>query len=583
MNQNNNYSFDPITGQPINQQPVQNTTNMYSQQPVQPQQNFNTYQHPTQSPSSKKKINLKLLIIIAAVIIVIVAGVIFVPKLLSNKEKTNMSDSLTSSSSFWISNAEDLYALFDINGKQITEFEYTSVGSTFISGTTVVKNKNNEYGLISSTGKLLVDFGEYDYISEQNAVYRMTDNKYNDYLYNSAGKLVRQLEKNEDIISYVGEYTYVLTESDTSYKVINYNGKEIISFNVATDDDIDSPYTSSKENYVSIFYNNVNYIIDISKGKVLLTFNDSRRFCVRAVNEENSEEFILGTCNASYGEKQRAAFKLVRNGKVAYSKEAADDYALMKFEGNNVVYEDDNIYLLDENGNEKIKVNGSINYKDYKNYIREVDGILNGSELYVDGILKERLDCNNIQLGYARYGVYLLDHCSGFGNGDKIYISADGTRINDKSYKRAYEFDENGYASVSEDGKNFYLINLKGEKVSDYYSDNRTAEKIYNINETDDLYYGTNENGTTTIFDINGQKLVSVEKINIHTNIHVFNNDAYIIIENNGKYTVRDLKKEKDIVTSVSKPKTYTNYFTTLENSKTQYYSYTTGKLFYEG
>ena len=37
MSQNNNYSFDPMTGQPINQQqPVQNTTNMYSQQPVQP-------------------------------------------------------------------------------------------------------------------------------------------------------------------------------------------------------------------------------------------------------------------------------------------------------------------------------------------------------------------------------------------------------------------------------------------------------------------------------------------------------------------------------------------------------------------
>ena len=37
MNQNNNYSFDPMTGQPINQQPAQNTTNMYQQQPAQPQ------------------------------------------------------------------------------------------------------------------------------------------------------------------------------------------------------------------------------------------------------------------------------------------------------------------------------------------------------------------------------------------------------------------------------------------------------------------------------------------------------------------------------------------------------------------
>ena len=56
-------------------------------------------------------------------------------------------------------------------------------------------------------------------------------------------------------------------------------------------------------------------------------------------------------------------------------------------------------------------------------------------------------------------------------------MNADGTRINDKAYERAYEFDENGYASVSEDAKNFYLINLKGKKVSDYYANDRSAKK----------------------------------------------------------------------------------------------------------
>ena len=61
MNQNNNYSFDPMTGQPINQQQsVQNTTNMYSQQPVQPQQSFNTYQQPVQPTTEPPKKNNKL-------------------------------------------------------------------------------------------------------------------------------------------------------------------------------------------------------------------------------------------------------------------------------------------------------------------------------------------------------------------------------------------------------------------------------------------------------------------------------------------------------------------------------------------
>ncbi len=581
MNNNfNNVQYDPMTGQPINQQPqqqpVQNqtTTNMYSQ-PMQPTSTVNTYQQPTESQQPKKKINPKLLIIIVIAIIIVIVGIIFIPKLFGNNEKDNVSKSLTDSTSFWVRNSENLYAMFDIDGKQLTGFDYTSVNSEFINGTANVENKNNEYGLISSSGKMIIEFGKYDYISQQYAVYEMTDKEYNKYLYDSSGKFIRQLEKDEDIRSYIGEYTYALIESDTEYKVIDYNGKEITSFAVSKDDsDISSPKGNSKKNYVSIFYNNINYIIDISKGKLLLTIPDSRIFCISDINDENPDEFILNTCESSY---DKEGSKVVRNGKVAYSKES--EYGSMKFNGSTVVYQSGDTYLLDENGNEKTKANSYIIYKDYNNYVKQADGILNGAELYVNGALKEKLNCDNIQGGYARHGVYLLDHCSGYGKGNKIYLNYDGTRINDKSYERAYEFDENGYASVSEDAKNFYVINLKGEKVSDYYSNNSSAEKIYNVNGTEDLYYGTNEDGTTTIFKINGKKLVTGQ--NIQTQLS--NNVIYAIIENDGKYTIRDLKKEKDIVTVDSKPNTYPNYFTTSVNSKTQYYSYTTGKLFYEG
>lgn len=133
---------------------------------------------------------------------------------------------------------------------------------------------------------MIVEFGKYDYISEHYAVYEMTDKEYNKFLYDSSGKLVRQLddEKDEDIESFIGEYTYALIESDYDYKVIDYTGKEITTIAIPEDDDVDSPTANSNGNYVSVFYNNVSYIIDISKGKVLLTIPDSRHFCIGDVN-----------------------------------------------------------------------------------------------------------------------------------------------------------------------------------------------------------------------------------------------------------------------------------------------------------
>lgn len=541
--ENNNINFDPMTGKPIKA-----------------------------SSHSDKGGNKKLIIIIiVTAIIVAIMGIIFIPKLFNNKKSNNAIDSLKDSTSFWVENDKGLYAIFDINGRKITDFKYRLTDSDFFNGVSRVQNENDEYGLISSSGKMLVDFGKYEYISDKEAVYVMRDKDYNSYLYNSAGKLIKKLDEDEEVLSYVTEDTFALLKSSTEYKVINYNGEEIVSIPIPKNSrSIKDPVGTSKDKFVSIFYNDKNYIIDISKKKIVLTLPDSRYFCVNDINEENDNEFILNTCYSDV----ESSYKFVRDGKIVYTKEEGS----IDFKGNNVVYNDDNNYLLDENGNEKINVNFSIIYKDYNNYIRKLKGSQNGAELYVNGTLKEKISCNNIQGGYAKYGVYLLGSCQGYGDNDKIYINYDGTRINDKSYKRAYEFDNNGYASVSEDGKKYYLINLKGEKVSDYYSNNSTAEKIYNLKGTDDLYYGTNEDGTTTIFEINGKKLATGKK----NDTIVSNGVAYAIMEKDGKYTIRDLRKEKDIVTVDSKPSVYGRYFTTSSNSKKQYYSFVNGKMFYE-
>ena len=50
-----------------------------------------------------------------------------------------------------------------------------------------------------------------------------------------------------------------------------------------------------------------------------------------------------------------------------------------------------------------------------------------------------------------------------------------------------------------------------------------------------------------------------------------------------GKYTVYNVTTNKEICSLHSKPDFYDLYFTTSKNDKTQYYSCTNGKMFYEG
>lgn len=527
---------------------------------------------------NNKKSKKNIILIVIAIVVVLLIGVLVFKKFNSgNNSEKSLEESLTSSNSFFLRNSDGLYALFDLDGKQLTDYNFKSA-SDFVNGAAKVTNKDEQPGVISTSGKMIINYGTCKYLHQEGPFYNCVDEEYNDNIMDSSGKTILK-GKDLDVTSFIGEYQYVIIEDENAkkYTVYDYKGNALTSFAVADDSDVDSPSASSEGNYVSIFYNNMNYIFDVSKSKLVLSFADKQHFCVNKVNENNNDEFTLNACSSWYSSVDEYVYKLVRNGKVVYTKTSKSSGNLY-FEGDNVIFSDDYKYVLDDQGNNALKISYTI-FKDYKNYIQQADGILNGAELYVNGQLKEKIKCDNIQGGYAKHGVYLLDHCNGYGDGSKMYIKYDGTRINDKTYKRAYEFDKNGYAVVSEDTQNFYVINLKGEKVSGNYSTNNTAEKIYAINGTDNLYSGTNEDGTKSIFEINGDKLVTGKKINTE----VSNGIVYAIIENDDGYTIRDLKKKKDIITVDTKPNTYPKYFTISKDSKTQYYSYTTGKMFYEG
>lgn len=583
-NQNNNYSFDPMTGQPNNQQqPVQNTTNMYSQQPVQPQQSFNTYQQTVQTQQPKKKINPKLLIIIAAAIIVIVAGIVFVPKLFGNKEKTNMSDSLTDSSSFWLINDEDLYALFDVNGKQVTKFNYKYVGD-FVNGTTYVKNVDDQYGIISEKGKMIADFGKYSYISQITGLYEVRGESYNKYLIDGTGKVLYEL-KNYEIKSYDSDSFFILENEDTdTYHVLNYEGKELISFPI--DSDADSPITSERDDYVSIFYNNKEYIINPFTKKVINTFDSDKAFTIKGISENGT---ILLNSYIDWSTKDDpTTYKVVKDNKVNNLPEECKSISFDENDDNNIVCQNaDGRFLLDDNYQKGIKINSGayVNkvYSDNKGYAYERINS-NNSVLRVDFVQNENtvkeVSCRELKdSGYMANGLYILEQnhissCEKISGGNYEYYNASGEKMFGRAFDSASAFDKNNLAIVKEDNaKEYSLIDTQGKQVGNSY-ENIELNNYFN-------YYIVMKDKMYGVLNEKGKEIVPCK----YSSVNITNKNYAKLKTSDSKNIIFDLSKGKEILSlnnTESNVNLSKNYITTSFGGKTRYYSYTTGKLFYE-
>ena len=538
--------------------------------------NNNSVNNEANLNDNKKRKN-KCIIIVISVIVLIILGIVIFKLLNSNNNNSkSLDEELTSSTSFFLKNEEGMYALFNIDGKRITDYEFKYVYD-FINGAAEVENENGDAGIISATGKPILKYGVCKYLNQKGAFFKCVDKENNNILLTSTGKTVLK-GKNIDITSYIGEYKYILVKNENKYIVYDYKGNSMTSFSISDDKNVKSPSANSEKDYVSIFYNNMNYIFDVSKSKLILSFKDQKHYCINSVNENNKDEIILRTCT-SWGESQEeTGLKFIKNGKVIFTK-TIGKYGSLIFDENNIIFDDGSYkYLLDDQGNQVIKTYNTI-YKDYKNYITRAEGYSNGADLYVNGKKKENFKCNTIESSSSKYSVYLLKYCSGYGDGNKIYINYDGTRINDKSYKSASSFDKNGYASVSEDGINYYMINLKGEKVSDVYSNKRGYSIMYLVEGSNELYIVINSDEPETLFRINDKKILTGEKITTEE----VNGVIYALVkESDDKYTIYNVDKNKKLITVDAMPSLYKNYFIVKNNSKEQYYSYTTGKMFYE-
>lgn len=476
------------------------------------------------------------------------------------------------SESFFLKDSNSKYALFNKNGKQLTKFIYTDTYS-FVNGTSIVKTEG-EVGIINTNGKMTVPFGKYKLIYREGNLYEATEDKddlYRKYLIDGTGKVRYSLD-NYKVLSFSSEEFIGLEDKKgDNYIFLNADGKELIKIpQVSSTDDL---VVNENDEYISINYNNKNWLLNLKTGKQVISYDTSISYCINNVSDDETI-FTLNSCGKNDA-ITKTKYIFVKNGKV-YDK--YDECKKIWQDGNSLICQKNDYkdYILDDNLNFVTEITKA-SYIDNKNYAVTVGEFNQESvQIYQNGKLVKELPCMKVARNtYNDDNVYTLSsvyskQCGHVDTNYSIYNTA-GEKINDKLYKKVEVFDSNGLNEVTEDKVNYYLINKKGEQVG----------KTYNSVILDENYYVIKNDTLKGIMNKEGKEIIPCTYSDIKINNH--NNKLYALLKStDSKYTVYDLNKNKEVITSdsaldINNP----DYIIGISNKKKQYYTYS-GKMFYE-
>ena len=552
----NNFSSQPV----VNEQPVNNfnsqsvineqPVNNFSSQPIlneQPMNNFNS--QPTNN--SKKGFNPKIIIGLVVIVGIIAALIFLLPKKDGNGSNSyDPKDSKT----FYLSDKNNKYALFNDSGKRLTGFDFDSIWE-FYNGNTIVR-KGDQYGIINSNGKMLVDFGKYTRIERKQGVYIAKDAEYNEFMLDSNGKMLYSLDK----ISYSDYYNYILVKdsNDNTYKILNSDGKEI--FKVSRVEGNTDISTNEEAKHVAVNYNNKTYVISINSGKQIVSFDSDKNYCVNAASED-SKMISMNSCVAWYQSQDETTYKLIKDGKVYDLSDKCEKsyYHSGKF----YCVKSNKTYELDSKMN-PVESNSTGN-------VRKVE---DGYEFYKDGKLVNTVKCRNqMTIASAEKEIYILEsyysRTCGTSLGDNEFFDASGNKLYDKKFRSATAFDANGLSDVSEKRYEHYLMETTGKKVSDDY---------YKIQYSNGYYIVTEDGSTYGLLGKNGEKILDTIYSNITINEH--SGSYYALLKNKDSNQIAyDINKKSEIISGkevyMSK-----NYIQVVNGEEYIYYTYQ-GKKFY--
>ena len=509
----------------------------------------------------KKKVLLSLLVLVALFTVTGCGG-----KKESSKKKIDGRTVTNYNSAFFIKEGGS-YALFSDTGKKLTDFDFT-YGGSFNNGAALVKDKDGKPGVIDTNGKMIVPFCKYKYVSQEAGLYKITDEEGVATLINAKGKKVADL-KDTTVSTFIGEgkFAILFDKNKEEYKVIDVDGNAMITFKGTSDD---KPSTNSEKNFLSVYSNGKTYIIDLITGKKVTEIEADQHFCVNNASDDG-KIITLNSCVGTFQKQDVTYYKFIKDGKVYDLSDKCDKVA---YNSNNLVcIKDNKTYLLTDKLEVGIATDNTT-YTDATHFAKAKSGSFNGIDFYEGDKVVKNVECRTMHdYGYSNNGVVILttyfSKPCGTESGTYEYYNQKGELMFDKSFKNANKFDNNGLAKVSEDRVAYYLIDTKGKKVTDDYTN------IYERNG----YYTVVKEGKTGVLDKTGKVIVE-PKYKTADSVTYQGKQYFKLVTEDSKYIIYDAEAKKEVVTFDEAPTTGTDYITITKDGKKVYYTYT-GKEFY--
>lgn len=505
----------------------------------------------------------KWLVFLIIVVIMLVGGSLIVWKLKNNSSFIENNDKVV----FFIETNDSKYLLFDeLGNKLLTD----NVDNYVLNEDSILIEIKDKFSILDKKGNFLVEENAYDYIEAEGALYYAEKNdgkKKTCYLLNNLGVDIKQIDcfvnfnNNNDNFS-----NGILVSLNNKHILYNKNGDSIYEFDY-NDSDI---YIKAFDNIVRIKYGNNYILLNSDTKEVYANFNDCGDY-----NEINYSVIVDNeTIYYSYINNLGVKKYYVYKDKVIDLSEKCDEVLL---EGNDVTCKKDQVKYGFDNLLNLYTITG-------KNMINENTYTTNSkaqTSFYVNNKLRNTINCLYVldtkkdaknYLGRVYYDETL--NCSPSLDTESIskglvysYYNIEGDLLFDKYFMDAGNFDDNGFAIVSSDKINYYLIDINGNKVTDSFD-----EIIY-----DSGYYQIKKNNKWEILDKDLKK-----KCGFGDSINIFKgNDTYFgIFSINNKQVICNLENNKEIG-KFNEVELNANYLKDKDKDKTKYYTYT-GKLFYE-
>lgn len=452
-------------------------------------------------------------------------------------------------------------AVFNSQGKRITEYEYKGSSTEtdlyrFVYGTGICNNENRQYGIITPSGQMVVQYGVYSKITRAGALYMAIYATGRSVILNMYGEEKYTLEDNDKVYGLSDVLCVVENQESGEIKLFNNNG-DIICETEYVNSDYDRNIAVYLDHIYAFTYGNKTYLIDAFSDELMGEFDGVYKISKAVMSEGNECVLLSGEEGCIF----------IVDGKVIKNEDNIND---CKFENS--------MLTIRKNGLVSVySISGEEILKDMKGvyiYSRNTYAVQRTDEPNV-----EIYNNGNIT---ATIKKYTFDKDTSFTSNNVFAV---------RSYRdnRVYMYDfsgkqinENGYETVdvvnstkckicivSERKDTYKLVNIYGRTVSDEYY------RIEKLTETDDAVYfiGSSTNGVMTLIDCEGNIILKGDGMKVIEN---YDGETCItILDCNGKYEIYNVADKKYIINDAdSVVNCDGGYITAIFFGKRKYYTY---------